>query len=204
CTSNQDVVDGSDLVFLALRTEQCADAVAELRFRDDHVVVNVMAAISAAHLRDMLHTRPHIVRAMPLQEVSQRNCLTVLFPTHPDVEALFERLGGALAVDNETAFIAFCGLASTVSTHYEYLASLANWAGAQGIRPADAERFLRSLFAGVGRSLTDDNLALDPLRTAHETPGGANERVRHRWFSPAEPALHTVLDDLLADLRDQA
>lgn len=87
-----------------------------------------------------------------------------------------------------------------MSTHYAYLVSLAKWATKQGISFDAADRFLRILFAGVGRSLTDGQASLDQLCAEHETPGGTNERVRRRWFEPAEPALHTVLDNLLTDL----
>jgi len=65
CASNQDVVDGSELVFIALRTEQCSDAVAGLSIGPGQIVVNVMASIGTNQLRDMLRTQAPIVRAMP-------------------------------------------------------------------------------------------------------------------------------------------
>lgn len=208
CASNQDVVDGAEVVFLALRTEHCAEVVAGLRFRPGQIVVNVMASIGLEQLRGMLDadatrdTPPAVVRAMPLQEVRERDCITIVYPAHPVVEGLFDVLGGSLPVGDEAAFTAFCGLTATMSAHYAYLASLAKWAVRQGIPGDDAERFLRNLFAGVGRSLREEGTTLAELQEAHETPGGANERVRQRWFEPAAPALDAVLDDLLTDLRD--
>ncbi|WP_298443336.1 NAD(P)-binding domain-containing protein [Gordonia sp. (in: high G+C Gram-positive bacteria)] len=202
CASNQEVADGADLVIIALRTEQCAEAVAGLRLRPEQVVVNVMASVGTAQLREMLGTQVPIVRAMPLQAVRERGCVTVTFPSHPDVDALFDLLGGTLPVADEAAFTVFCGLSGTMSTHYGYLTALAAWATAHGIPGDDAERFLRSLFAGIGRSLDDPDRSLAQLRDEHETPGGSNERVRLRWFEPAEPALRDVLDALLTDLRD--
>lgn len=200
CESNQDVVDGAEVVFIALRTEHCAPVVEELRFRPEQIVVNVMASIGLEQLRGMLDADATVVRAMPLQEVREHDCITTVYPGHPVVETLFDGLGGSLAVDDEAAFLAFCGLAATVSTHYAYLGALAKWAAQQGIPVDDAERFLRNLFAGVGRSLREEDAVLAELQKAHETPGGANERIRERWFDAAAPALDVVLDDLLADL----
>ncbi|WP_018602416.1 SDR family oxidoreductase [Mycobacterium sp. 155] len=133
CASNHDVVDGSELVFIALRTEQCANALADVSIPPDKVVVNVMVSIGAEQLRDMLGTQAPIIRAMPLQEVRERDCVTVVFPSHPWVDALFDDLGGALPVGDETAFTAFCALTSKAGMLGLTRTTALEWA-AEGIR----------------------------------------------------------------------
>jgi pyrroline-5-carboxylate reductase len=201
CGSNQEVVDRAELVIVAVRPADRHDALAGLRVHDDRVLVNVMAGVGNDEVRRLLGTSAPVVRAIPLPTVSERRCVTVTYPEHPAVSALFAELGGVLPVADEAAFDVFSALTATISTHYAYLATLASWAAAQGIAPAAADRYVRDLFQGVGRSLADTSHSLDQLAAAHETPGGSNARVRTTWFTPAAAsALTDTLDTLLSHL----
>ncbi|MBN6054812.1 pyrroline-5-carboxylate reductase, partial [Nonomuraea sp. RK-328] len=126
----------------------------------------------------------------------------VTYPSHPVVDALFEHLGGAQPVEDEAAFNVFSALTGTLTTHYRYLDTLTSWAVSQGIASDDADRYVRSLFQGVGRSLSDETRSLQQLAADHETPNGSNERIRTTWFTCANSeALAEALDDLLTDLK---
>ncbi|MFF8657353.1 pyrroline-5-carboxylate reductase dimerization domain-containing protein [Streptomyces huasconensis] len=117
------------------------------------------------------------------------------------MNALFERLGGVLPVADEVAFNVFSALTGTLTAHYSYLATLTSWAADQGMAPGDADRYVRGLFQGVGRALSDETRSLHQLAADHETPGGNNERVRTTWFgTDNSDALHKALDDLLTHL----
>ncbi|NGO76554.1 NAD(P)-binding domain-containing protein [Streptomyces sp. YC504] len=201
CADNQAVVDSSEIVLIAVRRDQRYEALAGLRVDGDRTVVNVMAGVRNDELRKTLGGDAPIVRAIPLPTVRERRSVTVTCPAHPLVDALFEELGGVLPVADEAAFDVFSALTGTLTTHYAYLASLTGWAGEQGIAHAEAERYVRSLFQGVGRSLGDEARTLQQLAADHETPGGNNERIRTTWFDAANSAaLTTALDGLLSDL----
>ncbi|MGA4837920.1 NAD(P)-binding domain-containing protein [Streptomyces sp. G45] len=202
CADNQEVVDRSDLVLIAVRRQDRHDALAGLRVDGTKVVVNVMAGVSNDDLRGTLATDAPLVRAIPLPTVRERRSVTVTYPAHPEVDAFFAHLGGALPVADESAFDVFSALTGTLTTHYAYLATLTSWAADQGIAADDADRYLRSLFQGVGRSLADGSRPLHQLAADHETPKGNNERIRTTWFDTANSeALKKALDGLLADLR---
>ncbi|MFJ8949372.1 NAD(P)-binding domain-containing protein [Streptomyces sp. NPDC102381] len=201
CADNQEVMDRSELVLLAVRRRDWHDAVAGLRIDGDRVVVNVMAGVGNDELRQRLGTDVPLVRAIPLPTIRERRSVTVVHPSHPEVDAFFARMGGALPVADEAAFDVLSALTGTLTTHYAYLATLAAWAADHGIAPDDADRYVRGLFQGVGRSLGDGTRSLDRLAADHETPNGNNERIRTTWFDPANgEALTQALDELLADL----
>ncbi|MEI5101817.1 NAD(P)-binding domain-containing protein [Streptomyces sp. PmtG] len=201
CADNQQVVDRSDLVVIAVRRQDRDEALAGLRVAGDKVVVNVMAGVGNDDLRAALATDVPLVRAIPLPAVRERRSVTVTWPSHPAVDSFFDRLGGSLPVADEAAFNVFSALTGTLTTHYGYLATLTSWAVGHGIAPDDAERYVRGLFQGVGRSLSDRSRSLGQLAADHETPNGSNERVRTTWFDQANSAaLGKALDDLLADL----
>ncbi|MFB7629986.1 NAD(P)-binding domain-containing protein [Streptomyces sp. NPDC056149] len=202
CADNQEVLDRSELVIIAVRRQDRQDALAGLRVGHDKIVVNVMAGVANDDLRRTLATDAPLVRAIPLPAIRERRSVTVVYPSHPEVGALFEELGGALPVADEAAFDVFSALTGTLTTHYTYLATLTSWAADRGIAADDADRYVRSLFQGVGRSLSDETRSLSRLAADHETPNGNNERIRTTWFTQANSeALKKALDGLLADLR---
>lgn len=201
CADNQEVVDRSDVVVIAVRRQDHREALAGLEVDDDTTVIHLMAGVATGELRRTLGTGAPIVRAIPLPAVRERRSVTVTCPAHPVVDALFERLGGVLPVADEGAFNAFSALTGTLTTHYAYLAALTGWATDQGIAPDAADRYVRGLFQNVGHSLGDGTRPLHQLAADHETPGGNNERIRTTWFDPANAAaLGKALDGLLADL----
>ncbi|TYB69180.1 pyrroline-5-carboxylate reductase [Nonomuraea sp. PA05] len=202
CAGNQDVITGSDLVIIAVRPHDRHEALAGLRVDDDKIVVNVMGGVANDDVRRALGTGAPVVRAIPLPAVRDRRSVTVTCPSHPVVDALFASLGGALPVADEAAFNVFSALTATLSTHYAYLATLSSWAAGHGMAAADADRYVRGLFEGVGRSLSDGSRSLRQLAADHETPKGLNERVRTTWFDQAgSDSLRATLDALLADLK---
>lgn len=204
CARNQEVVDRSEVLIIAVRGQDRHEALAGLRVGGDKVVVNVMAGVGIDDLRRSLATDAPLVRAIPLPAVRERRSVTVTYPSHPAVDSLFERLGGVLPVEDEAAFNVFSALTGTLTTHYSYLAALTSWATGHGIAPHHADGYVRSLFQGVGRALSDETRSLHRLAADHETPNGNNERIRTTWFTPANSeALTKALDDLLTDLEGQ-
>ncbi|WP_329118111.1 NAD(P)-binding domain-containing protein [Streptomyces sp. NBC_01465] len=201
CADNQEVVDRSEVVIVAVRRQDRHEALAGLTVPRDKVVVNVMAGVANDDLRQLLATDAALVRAIPLPSVRERRSVTVTFPAHPVTDALFEQLGGAQPVADEAAFNAYSALTGTLTAHLSYLATLTEWAAGQGIAAGDADRYIRSLFQGVGRALGDESRTLHQLAADHETPKGNNERIRTTWFDTANSdALKRALDGLLADL----
>lgn len=198
---NQAVVDRSEVVIIAVRRQDRHEALGDLRVGADKIVVNVMAGVGTEDLRQTLATDAPLVRAIPLPAVRERRSVTVTCPSHPVVDSLFERLGGVLPVADEGAFNVFSALTGTLTTHYWYLATLTSWASRHGIASDDADRYVRSLFQGVGRALSDETRSLRQLAADHETPNGINERIRTTWFDSANSeALTRALDALLGDL----
>ncbi|MFD4481610.1 NAD(P)-binding domain-containing protein [Streptomyces sp. NPDC058471] len=202
CADNQEVVDRSEVVIIAVRRQDHHEALAGLRVGHDKIVVNVMAGVATDELRRTLATDAPLIRAIPLPSIRERRSVTVTYPAHPVVDPLFESLGGVLPVADEAAFNVLSALTGTLTTHYSYLATLTSWAAGQGIASGDADRYVRGLFQAVGRALSDESRSLHQLAADHETPNGNNERIRTTWFGPANSeALHKALDGLLTDLR---
>jgi pyrroline-5-carboxylate reductase len=198
CVSNQDVVDDADIVIVSVRPEHWEEALAGLRVTAEQVVISAMAGVSHDELGDLLGTSAPIIRAIPLPAVRHRTSVTVTYPSHPVSTALFDRLGGTLAIDDDQAFSALSTVTGTISSHLHYLATIATWAAEHRVPAGEAERYVRAVFANLAPALLDPERLLAQLTTDHETPGGINEQLRSTWLDDDNArALVSGLDALL-------
>src|SRR4051794_8906882 len=69
---NQEVLDASDLVVLAVRPQIAQEVIGELCFRPDHRVLSLTAATSLAELRRRIAPAATVVRAVPVPAVAGR------------------------------------------------------------------------------------------------------------------------------------
>jgi len=53
-TSNQDVLDGSEIVVLAVRPQIARNVVSKLRFRPDHRVISIVSGLSLRRVSDLV------------------------------------------------------------------------------------------------------------------------------------------------------
>ncbi|MEV3856330.1 NAD(P)-binding domain-containing protein [Streptomyces sp. NPDC050095] len=172
CADDQEVADRASVVIIAVRPQDRAEALAGLRVEGGKVVVSAMAGVGIGEVRALLGTGAPVVRAIPLPAVRERRAVTVTCPGHPGVDALFDRLGGALPVPDEATLDVFQTLTSTLASHYRYLATLTQGAAGHGVPPDDADRYVHGLFGAVGRSLADDNRSVERSRANTRRRGG--------------------------------
>jgi pyrroline-5-carboxylate reductase len=102
--------------------------------------------------------------------------VTPIHPHAPAARVLFDRLGGASAVEDVAAFEAMSAATATIAAHIRYLAAIGGWLSRHGVAPEQASRYVSSIFAGLAETLRDDTGDLEGLARAHATPGGINER----------------------------
>lgn len=195
CESNQDVVDRSDLVVLAVLPQQTQAVLDELDIPAEKTLVSAVAGVSTNALRAHLPHSPTIVRIIPLPAVRERKGVTAMYPANGVVEDLLARLGGSVTAADETMFSTLSAVTATMSTHFAFLQTITAWLVDRGWDRADADHFIRGQFVGLGTTLAETDDPISDLVAAHETPGGLNEMVNREWMDEANRArLATVLD----------
>jgi pyrroline-5-carboxylate reductase len=197
---NQAVLDAAPVVLLCLRPQVAREALAELRFRPDHVVISAMAGISIDELNGMIAPASDVARCIPLPPVARRAGITPVHPPQAAAKALFDRVGGAVEVADIEAYDGFAVASATIAAHCEYLRTIAEWLAAYGVATEDANRYIAATFADFGGTLSRSH-DLQHLARDHATPGGLNERF---WDSLTEAGVYdevrTGLDRVLAHL----
>lgn len=199
-SDNQGVVDACDVLVLAVPPSAVA-MLGELDIPEHVVLLSVIAGVSHDELRTYLTGPVTIVRAIPMPSTASRTCVTAVLPGHPVASALFDRLGGAVAVDTDEAFGAFAAASATMASHMLMIATIGAWVAEHGVDRAGADAYVRGLFVGAGHTLATTDKPLDALVTAHETVGGLNEQLRTGWFEQAVPDLRAGLDGIYDRVR---
>lgn len=203
-TDNQAVIDGSDMVILAVRPQIAESVLQDLRFRDDQDVVSLIAATSAGRIADWIGTS-RVCRAIPLPFVEQRHDVTPVFPPHPAAIELFDALGQALPVHDQAAFDLYASLSALMETYFAFVETAVGWAAGQGLPEPDARAYLSGLFHNLGIILNESPRDLSELRADHSTQGGLNEQVAAAFAAQGgSAALEGALSRVVRRVRGSA
>lgn len=197
---NQAVVDGADVVIVAVLPGQVESVLADVAFAERHVVISVVAGVSLDDLAAWTTPARSVARAVPLPAVSGRDGRTPVYPPVPEAVGLFDVLGGAIAVDDPSTYEALTASSATVAAHFAFLGAIADWLVSKGLPEADARGYVAATFLGASESLRGD-VVFDDLIAEVATPGGLNEQFsRHLREAGAVAAVPAALDGVLRRL----
>ncbi|WP_028063698.1 pyrroline-5-carboxylate reductase [Solirubrobacter soli] len=198
---NQAVLDAAPVVLLCVRPQIARAVVSDLRFRDDHVVISVMAGISIDELERLIAPATDVCRCIPLPAVARHSGVTPIHPPQPIARALFDRLGSAVEVPDIEAYDGFAVASATMAAHFEFLRTVSGWLTRQGVAADDASRYLAAVFAALGDAVeTSHDFA--HLAREHATVGGINEHFQRTLTEAGVyDEVSTALDAVLTRLR---
>lgn len=187
-TSNQAVIDASDIVVLSMRPQEVDEALAGLTFREDQIIASFIAGLPPSQVVELTAPATRACQLIPLPAIELHAGPLVICPAIPEVVQAFEGLGDLVLLEDESQ-IRVLGCASAImSTYYEAQNRIIEWISAQGVAPDTASLYIRSELEGlaaVGKQTPESHRLALPAE--HQTPGGFNERVRgglmdQGWF----------------------
>jgi pyrroline-5-carboxylate reductase len=198
-SSNQDVVDNSDIVLLAIRPQIAQDVIAELHFRPGHRVISVVAGFSLLRISDLVTPAATVTRAVPLPSVAERRGPTAIYPPDTIVADLFSTLGTAIEVEREDEFDALCAATSMAASYFAFADKVVSWLVEQGVPQAKARDYIGRIFYELGNTAVDaPERSFQALAGDHATRGGLNEQVlaylvSHGVFQTVSDGLDNVM-----------
>mmetsp|Transcript_38817 Transcript_38817/g.124435 ORF Transcript_38817/g.124435 Transcript_38817/m.124435 type:complete len:286 (-) Transcript_38817:494-1351(-) len=195
--SNQGVLDAADVVFVAVLSSQAEAVLGELRFRESHRVISLMAGVDLASIERWTSPAKRRAIAIPLPIVAERRGVTLVVPPDPVAKALFDDLGAAVCVDDEDQFRRMQCLTCVVGDLYERQRTAFEWLAGHDVPREAAAAYVGAIF----HSMTDDSKNADPATFGRlvdeQTPGGLNEMVINEQRDDANyQALAYSLDSL--------
>lgn len=201
---NQAVIDGADMVVLAVRPDAAETILRGLRFRGGQPVISLIAATPAATITEWTGAT-QVCRAIPLPFVEEGRDVTPVYPPHPDAMLVFDALGKALPVEDLASFDVYGALSALMAQYFGMIETVADWAARQGMPADDARAYLSGLYHNLGTVLRDSPQSLPELRLGHSTVGGLNEQVCMDFTARGgNAALTAALDAVLARIKASA
>ncbi len=196
---NQEVLDHSDTIVIAVRPSAVRDVLSELRFRPDHEVISLVSALSLRSLSELVVPAVRIARAVPLPSTAKRLSPTAIYPPDPVAFELFAAVGTVFPVERENEFDAICAATATIASYFAFNETIASWLEKRGIPASQARDYIARLFLGVTTGAVETSERSFQLLTAtHATSGGINEQflrhlVEHGLLTTVSEALDEVL-----------
>lgn len=202
CGSNQEVLDNTSTVVLAVRPPQTRAVLTELSFQPRHVLVSAVAGVRTDQLRAWASPARDVVRTIPLPQAAHGQSMTVMHPDDAVARELFTRVGDVLVPRDEQTFDALSAASGTFAAHLDYLTAIVDWLADQGVERDAASSYVTHIFGQLGQSLLTHTDSLTALTEKHSTPGGSNEQVMTDLRHAGVPGLvRQALDRLLTRLR---
>ncbi|KXU34830.1 hypothetical protein AXE65_06640 [Ventosimonas gracilis] len=181
--NNQQVIDSSDIVFIALHRQIVAEELGKLNFSHAKVIVSLVPTISRAQIAEYCRaTIDKVYRAVPLPFIEKHQSTTPIFPNEPTLHGIFEQTGGVIVAEDEKQFDLFMLGGSTMGIYFKFAGLCANWLSQQGLAPEAANHYISNLFASLAQqSKSQDNPDFKALQDEYSTPGGTNELIARRF-----------------------
>lgn len=175
CSSNQEVLDSSEWVFLTLIPRHAEAVLAELSFRPDHKILSIMSDHSLEKVAQMTGSVDRILRMVPLPFAAMHIGPIAYFPADAEVEAMFSPLGRMIAVEKESELSVISGLTGLMSAYYMLIHKTTEFGVQRGLSPRTSIDYMTGFYEALdikARAREDGNI----LDLAYEmTPGGLNE-----------------------------
>ncbi len=193
--SNQEVLDGCDIVFMGVLPGQMIDVCSELTFRVDQTVVSLIAGMPPTTVEPLVAPATSVAQMIPLPVVAMHAGPLVICPNVPAIVDLFEGCGEIVVLDDESKIFILSCASATMSTFFEFQNTVIDWSTKNGLSREISHAYATSLFKGLATEAMNTSTSdLDDMPREHETPGGLNEHMRNSMMSAG---MFTELDKQL-------
>lgn len=195
---NQEVLDHANVVVLAVLPADARGILEPLLFREDHIVVTLLAGTPLAQVRPLAAPARRVVRAVPLPSAARHAGPIALYPADQAGEDLFRDLGTLIVAGEEQALDKLLIITSLMAPYYALLSEIVAWAVDAGVDRTSAAHYTGAMFQALS-SLVQDRTDGDLAAMTREcmTPGGLNELALEtmealQGFKAVRPALEAV------------
>ena len=189
---NEEVVRGSDVVFLCLLARVARDLLPSLPFRAGQTVISVMVDAPLADLRQLCAPATDIAITIPLPPIATGGCPLPVYPASPVLEALFGTRNLILPQPSEAALNAHLGASALCSPILDQLLTATEWLADHTGNPAAAEAYIAAMIRGYLPERAAEGDLAEALKKL-STEGGLNATLRAA-MAPAKEALRQGLD----------
>ena len=200
--NNQQLVDKSKWVFLAITPNVGGKILKKLKFKKDQKIISFISTIKLAYLKKTINKKVKIVRAIPLPPISNRKGPVPIFPPDKQVKSFFDNLGTTIEIKNEKSLKNFWATSGMMAPFYELLKTMSDWLVKRGVKRSMSQKYITSLFVALSEdSAINSKKDLKYLVKDSQTPLGLNEQAvkelrKARFYRNLKKSLDSILKRL--------
>ena len=175
--NNQDVINNSNWVFLAVTPTVGKKILKNLNFKKNQTIISFISTITLIELKKIIKVKSKIVRAIPLPPISLKKGPVPIYPPNKKVKDFFNKIGSTIEIKNEKLSINFWSTSGMMASYYEILNVMSGWLVNKGIKRIDAQKYITNLFLALSEdAVVNSKKDLKYLVKESQTPQGLNEQ----------------------------
>jgi len=194
---NQEVINRSDIIFLAVTPNVGLKILDKLRFTSSKKIISFISTINLANLKKLTKNK-NITRAIPLPPIEIKKGPIVVCPPNKTAKSFFNHLGKVIEVRNEKVCNKFWSTSSLMAPFYELLKTSTDWLVRKGVEKSKATNYITELFLGLSQdAVNKKSSGLKKLVAESQTPRGLNEQAlrelqKGKFYSKLNVALNNI------------
>ena len=208
-STNQEVIDQSDIVIISVLPKQVDEVLGELTFRKDQIIASFIAGRPPSEIKKLTSPANQVAQLIPLPPIELHKGPLLICPGIPQLIETFAGLGDLIPFEDEQNIKVFSSASAVMSTYFRLITEVVDWIVAQGIDRTLATKYMTSLFEGLGAEANHipPDLLISMIRE-HETPGGLNESVRtnlenSKWYQDVAKQLNYLINVFIPGLKNK-
>ena len=175
--SNQDVINRSNWIFLAVTPLVGNKIIKILKFKKKQIIISFISTITLSQLKKYIKVKASIVRAIPLPPISIKKGPVPICPPNRKVKEFFNQLGTTVEIENEKSSINFWSTSGMMAPFYELLRVMVEWLVKRGVKRNQAQKYITSLFLALSEdAVINSKNNLKVLVKESQTSKGLNEQ----------------------------
>ena len=195
--NNQQVIDRSSWVFLAVTPNVGNKILKRLSFNKSKKVISLISTININRLKKITKNR-NISRVIPLPFIGMRKGPIIICPKDNKLKNFFKHLGKVIELTSENKSKSFWATSSFMASFYNLLNETSNWLVSKGIKRNEAESYTKELFLALSEDAVNKNkISLNQLVVESQTPGGTNafvlkELKKKKFYKVQQKVLNSI------------
>ena len=195
--NNQQLIDMSNWVFLAVTPNVGHKILKELNFRKKQKIVSFISTINLEKLKKYTKNT-NITRVIPMPFIGIKKGPIIIFPRDKKVKKFFNKLGKTIEIKNEKISKNFWTTSSFMAPFYQMMETTSGWLVRRGVNRKVAEDYTREFFLALSQdSIFKNKLSLKQLVSESQTPGGINaqalrELKKKKFYKIQQKVLNSV------------
>ena len=195
--NNQQVIDSSSWVFLAVTPNIGNKILKNLRFNKSKKIISLISTININRLKKITKNK-NISREIPLPFIGMRKGPIIICPKDNKLKNFFKHLGKVIELTSENKSKSFWATSSFMASFYNLLNETSSWLVSKGIKRNEAENYTRELFLALSEDAVNKNkISLKQLVLESQTPGGTNafvlkELKKKKFYKVQQKVLNSI------------